>query len=214
MARFRGIMMAALLLVIFIADIASLPPELPDPSIWPILSKLCPGGGGGDGDEGGEEAGGGGGGGDAQGGRGCIDPSSAENVCKADALGVSAADLRAAASYLAWLAEGEGCSSGGTSDVERNGKEREGLLHAAVDQVGQGEGFIKAEEGNEGIEELWDAFRIVSPSNGTLYDPNNFRDGELHIWIEVEEFHASMHSYKERHVDTRRGVGLGGSVGK
>jgi hypothetical protein len=51
--------MVALLLVIFIADIASLPPELPDPSIWPILGKLCPGGGG-DGDGG---AGGGGGGG-------------------------------------------------------------------------------------------------------------------------------------------------------
>jgi hypothetical protein len=49
------------------------------------------------------------------------------------------------------LAEGEGCSSGGTSDAERNAKERERLLHAAVDQVGQGKGVIEAGEGNEGI---------------------------------------------------------------
>lgn len=198
MVRFRGMMMA-FLLVIFIADIASLPPELPVPSIWPILGKLCPGGGG-DGGGGTEGAGG-----DAQGAKGCIDPSSAGGLCKTDALGVSAADLRAAASYLAWLAEEEGCS--GSTSGERIG-ERE-MLHA-VDQVGQGEGVIEeAGEGNEGIQELRDTFRIISPSNGTLYDPNSFRDGELKIWIEVDQSHASTHSHKERRMSkNEKGRGL------
>lgn len=143
------------------AGVASPPPPPPDLSLWPALAKLYP--------PQGEEI------------ASAANAAAARRACGEAAFeataGVTRADVRAAAAYLAWLAEEP-------SPCVEDARMGEGHRETAHDMAEQGEDW-GGNGANDELQLLRGSFRIASPANGMLFDLRDFKDGELDITIEV-----------------------------